>query len=97
MKRIFLEPAQQELDDSITFYNQQLEGLGDKFLTEVLKTIDLIQKYPNAWQQLSNRVRRCLVKGFPYGVVYAILDNNLIIIAIANLHRKPNYWSDRVT
>ncbi|BDA70851.1 plasmid stabilization system [Calothrix sp. PCC 7716] len=97
MKVIFLEPAQNELDDSVIFYNQQLEGLGDKFLTEVFKAIDLIQKYPNAWQQLSVRIRRCLVKGFPYGVVYVISDNNLIIIAIANLHRKPNYWLDRLT
>jgi hypothetical protein len=39
MKIIFLEPAQEELDDSISFYNQQLEGLGDKFLTEVIKQL----------------------------------------------------------
>jgi mRNA-degrading endonuclease RelE of RelBE toxin-antitoxin system len=97
MRIIILKPAQEELDESILFYDQQLQGLGDKFLTEVLKTIDLIQKYPNAWQKLSERVRKCSVKAFPYGIVYVILDDNLIVVAIANSHRKPNYWSDRIT
>ena len=95
MNIIFLEPAQEELDEAISYYNYQHQGLGDEFLAEILKAIDLIQKYPQAWQKLSDRIRRCLLKGFPYSVIYALSDDNLIIIAIAHLHRKPNYWSDR--
>jgi hypothetical protein len=33
----FLEIAQIELDDAIEYYNFELPGLGDAFLTEVLK------------------------------------------------------------
>jgi len=77
-------------------YNYQRQGLGDDFLEEVLKAIDLIQKYPQAWQQLSGKIRRCLVKGFPYSIIYATRGDNLIIIPIAHLHRKPNYWLNRV-
>lgn len=97
MKIIFLELAQGELDQAISYYNYQHQGLGDEFLGEVLKTIDLIQKYPNAWQKLSDRTRRCLIKGFPYGIVYATSGDDLVILAIAHLHRKPGYWSDRAT
>lgn len=59
MRIICLEPAQGELDEAISYYNYQHQGLGDEFLKEVLKTIDLIQKYPNAWQKLSDLTRRC--------------------------------------
>ncbi len=28
------------------------------------------------------------------GVIYQILKDKILIVAIANLHRKPNYWKD---
>lgn len=48
MNVIFLEPAQVELDQAISYYNYQSTGLGDEFIKQVIKTIDLIQNYPNA-------------------------------------------------
>ena len=32
-----LEPAEQELDEAIAYYNAQVAGLGDSFLLEALK------------------------------------------------------------
>jgi hypothetical protein len=37
MKISFLEIAQLELDDAIDYYNNEAAGLGDAFLTEILK------------------------------------------------------------
>ena len=45
----FLEIARIELDESVDYYNQEAFGLGDVFLTEVLKTLDRIAKFPQAW------------------------------------------------
>jgi hypothetical protein len=33
----FLEIARIELDDAVSYYNHEIKGLGDKFLTETLK------------------------------------------------------------
>ena len=38
----FLEIAQIELDEAIEYYNYESPGLGDAFLTEVLKSLDRI-------------------------------------------------------
>lgn len=92
----FLEIAQIELDDAISYYNFELPGLGDAFLTEILKTLDRIGEYPEAWHPLSARTRRCQTRKFPYGIIYQVRENEILIIAIANLHRKPEYWKDRV-
>ena len=48
MKRsvLFLEPAEIELFDAITYYNKQTSGLGFEFSLEVEKAIDRIQKFP---------------------------------------------------
>jgi hypothetical protein len=32
---------------------------------------------------------------FPYGVVYQILESEILVVAITHLHRRPGYWRDR--
>ena len=45
----FLEIAQIELDEAIEYYNQEAFGLGSVFLTEILKTLDRIGRFPHVW------------------------------------------------
>jgi len=96
MRIRFLETARIELDDAIEYYNYEVPGLGDAFLTEVLSALDRIGKYPEAWQPSSKRTRRCQIRRFPYGIMYQIRKDEILVVAIANLHRKPDYWKDRI-
>ena len=43
-----LEPAESELDEAIAWYAENALGLGEAFLIEVLKTIKLIEDFPQA-------------------------------------------------
>ena len=95
MKVTFLEEAEIELDDAIEYYNSTFSGLGDQFLEEVLSAIKRIVNFPDAWHPLSDEIRRCQTKRFPYGVIYAKLENEILIIAVSNLHRRPEYWDNR--
>jgi hypothetical protein len=36
------------------------------------------------------------VKRHPYLAIYAILPDQLVIIAIAHTSKQPGYWRDRV-
>ena len=96
MKIHFLKIAQIELDEAIVYYNYEIPGLGDAFLTEVLSALDRIGKFPEAWQPCSKRTRRCQTRRFPYGVIYQIRGKEILLVAIANLHRKSDYWKDRI-
>jgi mRNA-degrading endonuclease RelE of RelBE toxin-antitoxin system len=96
MKIYFLEIAQIELDEAVEYYNYEVTGLGDVFLAEVLNTLDRIGEFPEAWQQCSNRSRRCQIRRFPYGIIYQIREQEILVVAVANLHRKPEYWRDRI-
>jgi toxin ParE2 len=84
------------LDDAIKYYNYDVPGLGYAFLTEVLEALSRVGKYPEAWHQYSKRTRRCQTRRFPYGIIYQIQEHEIIVVAIANLHRKPDYWKDRM-
>ena len=96
MKIVILDEASIELDDAYEFYEYEQSGLGSKFVDSFTRTLELIKFYPKGWHPLSRKVKRCLIRGFPYGIIYQIKDNSIIILSVANLHRKPNYWIDRL-
>ncbi len=97
MKVRFFKIAQYELDNAVEYYNAEQPGLGFKFLWEVFETIERIAAFPEAWQPFHKGTRRCQVRRFPYGVIYKQADGLLLIIAVANLHRSPDYWTDRIS
>lgn len=92
-----LETAQVELDDSIEYYNSESDGVGDEFLVEVLHALDRIRNFPQAWHPFTAFTRRCQLRRFPYGIIYQLLETEILVIAVANLHRRPGYWQDRTT
>jgi hypothetical protein len=67
-----LAVAQRELDDAVVYYNQQQPGLGNAFLAETVAAIDRIRRFPRGWHPLGPELRRCLLRRFPYGVIYRV-------------------------
>jgi ParE toxin of type II toxin-antitoxin system, parDE len=92
----FLQVAETELANALKFYNSERKGLGFEFVYEIKQAIDRIVQFPDAWQKLSKRARRCRTKKFPYGVIYQNIDNLILIVAIMHLHKEPNSWKNRV-
>lgn len=91
-----LAPAQAELDEAISWYAAQAPGLGEGFLMEFLRCVELIKRHPEGWRPLSATIRRCRLRRFPYGVVYTVESGDVLVLAIAHQHRKPGYWRSRV-
>lgn len=69
--------------------------LGREFLAEVTRTCGLIAENPKAGSRLAPRIRRRLVRRFPYPVIYAEFSDTVLILAIAHQRRRPGYWQDR--
>jgi plasmid stabilization system protein ParE len=91
----FLPEAETELDDAIAHYEAQLAGLGTDFAAEVRAGLARIEEYPEAWQSFGKRVRRYRLNRFPYGILYAVVDEEIVVVAVMHLHRKPDYWQTR--
>ena len=92
----FLSLAQQEFDDAVTWHQQQSAELGEQFLDEVNRTLKRIVTYPLSGNKIDHDLRRCFVSRFPYGLIYGIDKETIVIIAVAHLHRKPRYWAKRL-
>jgi plasmid stabilization system protein ParE len=88
----FLVAARDELRETISYYEDVRPGLGTQFRDEIYATIRRIEHHPEAWSRLSTNTRRCRTSRFPYGVIYQVDEDDLIVVAIAHLHREPGYW-----
>jgi toxin ParE2 len=93
----FLAEAKAELANAITNYDVQLPGLGAELASEVRDGLARIEEYPKAWQFLSSRARCYRLSRFPYGLVYAEHQSEIVVLAVMHLHRKPDYWKARLT
>lgn len=96
MKIEFLHPAKIELTAAISYYNEQSEGLGYEFAAEVNRTLERIIQYPDAWLRLSKRTRRCRTNRFPYGLIYQVREDTLLVVAVMHLSRNPETWKSRL-
>ncbi len=96
MRVRYLSIAELELESAIAYYEEQEIGLGIRFYTEIKNTVDRIIAFPEAWFLLSENLRRCRTKVFPYGIIYQIREDEILIIAIALLHKHLEYWKDRI-
>jgi toxin ParE2 len=62
----------------------------------VLGAADRIARFPEAWQPLGEGLRRCRLSRFPYALIYAVNNSDILVVAVAHLHRRPDYWRDRL-
>ena len=97
MKFRFLAPASAELDDAVAFYDAQRPGLGREFATAVESSLSRIALFPDGYPPIGLYSRRCLVPRFPYGVIYQRRKSEalVLVVAVAHLHRRPDYWQPR--
>jgi toxin ParE1/3/4 len=96
MRCVFHPDAEPEFFAAIAYYEDHEPGLGYDFAIEVHSTIDAILSFPHAWPIIEDDIRRCLVRRFPYGIIYAIDEDIVFILAVMHLHRDPEYWKERL-
>jgi len=98
----FLAEAEAELSAAAQAYADARMELAEHFLTAVIDAVTDIEKHPLRFAsppklRTSRLVRRKLLKGFPYSLVYEVRESELLILAVAHTSRKPGYWRNRGT
>jgi plasmid stabilization system protein ParE len=91
----FLALAQNELDDIYESLEHQKKNQGHRFIEEIEKMLKLVKAYPTVWSKTSSNTQKCFLNGFPYAIIYQYVDNNIIVVAIMNLHKKPIHWASK--
>ncbi|GAB4278967.1 MAG: type II toxin-antitoxin system RelE/ParE family toxin [Coriobacteriia bacterium] len=91
----FISAAFADLREAFDWYESQREGLGADFLDAIDSAIANALKNPAAYPLVYRDVRRILVRRFPYGVYYRVLDEEILVIAVMHAAQHPRFHMER--
>jgi plasmid stabilization system protein ParE len=92
----FLRPAEAEADEAVAYFDDQRNGLGDRFEQDLLEAVEFVREHPLSGKPLTNRVRRFGLHTFRYNLVYVVDGDEIVIVAVAHHRRRPGYWRGRL-
>jgi plasmid stabilization system protein ParE len=95
MRFEFHPEALEEYEQSARYYAGRQAGLELRFIDCVESAIRQACEAPTRWAIFETDVRRCLVRVFPFAVLYSIEPDYVLIVAVMHLSREPGYWRNR--
>jgi plasmid stabilization system protein ParE len=96
MNFVILESAENDVIEIWDYYEQQQEGLGERFLDEFERAADGIRRFPRMYEVVFGAIRLCPTRKFPYGIFYTVGKTTIVVHAIIHLHRSRRYWKSRL-
>jgi plasmid stabilization system protein ParE len=96
-----LAEAEGEIESARQYLTLQASRLGSRFLDDLDETLDAVAERPESFPKLEtlpddSPYRRALLSIFRYAVVFEILSDEILVVAVAHTSREPNYWLDRL-
>lgn len=90
--------ARIEVLAALAYYDELDTQQGTSLAAELQKRIDTavvqIAETPLAYPPYVFGTRRCLLRRFPYAIVFDT-DPEVLVLALSHTKRRPGYWKDR--
>ena len=96
MKVIFHPEASDEMFESARFFDEKSAGLGSDFISAIQESTRRITQFPQSGPIEKWNIRKCLVHGFPFTLLYEVSQDLIFIVAVMHQHRRPGYWARRL-
>jgi toxin ParE1/3/4 len=79
--------AAADVEVAYGWYEAQSDGLGEEFLSVLDRTLEDLRAHPDAAPEVHGPVRRKLLRRFPYGVFYRVVDGRMVVLACFRTNR----------
>ena len=91
----FLPSATKDYEDACTWYYERSERAAERFEEAVERALDDVVEAPERWPFCDRRHRQHLMRKYPYSIVYRLVDDTVVIVAVAHASRRFGYWKRR--
>jgi len=91
----FHPDATTELSESADWYAERSSRAARNFLVAVDVAISSIMDDPNRFVRIDDRHQSCSVIKFPFQIVYRVIDDRIVVVAVAHAKRPHQYWRNR--
>lgn len=78
--------------DALRIYSRYEDiriGRGNLFLVALERSLSQLRAFPESAPLLRHPYRRLLVQRFPYGIVYSVVGDRIVVYSIAPLRQNP--------
>lgn len=82
--------------EAARYYAAIEHSLGQRFYDVIDRLITEACQTPGTFRFIRKPARRHFTREFPYGLIYVERPDDIWIIAVMPLHRKPGYWKERL-
>ena len=87
--------AEQDYTEALSWYARRSERAARGFEAEFERVINAIQASPRRFPLCDPSHRFCLMRRYPFQVIYRETSGQALIVAVAHAKRQPGYWRER--
>ena len=94
--RVVLDPrAETEAREAYLWYAARNPLAAARIAAELTKAVEDLAETALIWPDVEPGVQRRLLNKYPYGLIYRVRGEDIEVIAVMHLKRKPGYWRTR--
>ena len=91
----YLPSARRDFDESFDWYAERSTQAAIRFANAVDAALTNAATNPEQFAAVDEVCRACPVKRFPFRIIFRIVENRVLVVAIAHAKRHPGFWKDR--
>ncbi len=92
---IVCSAAEVDFTESLTWYAERSVDAATDFDEEFDRALAQIAADPELFPLCDAQHRYFLLRRFPFRIIYRIVRNDIVVIAVAHGSRSPDYWAQR--
>lgn len=85
-----------ELAEAVVGYAKRSVALAFRFNIQVKFIIKQLRVHADRYPLVVDECRRVVLPAFPYAIIYRIIGNEVLILAVAHAKKEPTYWRSRI-
>ena len=91
----YLSGARRDFDESFDWYAERSVQAAVRFTNAVDAALITVAADPTRFAARDGVHRECPVRKFPFRIVYRLVEDRVLVVAIAHAKRRPGYWRQR--
>lgn len=96
MTQVLFRPAAiADIEEARGWYELQRPGLGQAFLESVDSVVAAVLENRRMSPVLHRDTRRALLRRFPFGLFYRLVEDRVVVVACLHAKRDPKTWRSR--
>ncbi|MDR2844585.1 MAG: type II toxin-antitoxin system RelE/ParE family toxin [Puniceicoccales bacterium] len=96
--------AERDISEVLTYYAERSAQTAERFYREFDACLRKIEQTPGQYPRVKvgnsffyNSFRRCVLKKFPYCIIYKFDSRHVEILGILHFKRSSNIWKSRLS